>query len=228
VNTEKAQACPIAFNIVCNYINFRDLVQEHIAFKVWPLVNKWEMPKKTDTSSSEGGLVYLKYTYRYRDQFGEPDDVWLQAIEATSDELLGIYSMAEDKAMHTAFGVRGKRRYNRVFDVIGFVYPDYCFPARKKGMKRKTAATTSSTASKQKKAKVLTHWSKSYYYERAAELPALSGAKYYKAGTTEAVEKSTSPKVIVFIFSYSNPSTSDLMLLLEFWNRCWKESRKLL
>jgi hypothetical protein len=110
VNTEKAQACPIAFNIVCNYINFRDLVQEHIAFKVWPLVNKWEMPKKTDTSSSEGGLVYLKYTYRYRDQFGEPNDVWLQPIEATSDELLGIYTMAEDKAMHTAFDVRGKRR----------------------------------------------------------------------------------------------------------------------
>jgi hypothetical protein len=46
------------------------------------------MLKETDTSSSEGGLVYLKYTYRYRDQFGEPDDKWLEAIEATSDELL--------------------------------------------------------------------------------------------------------------------------------------------
>jgi hypothetical protein len=70
VNTEKAQACQVAFNIVCSYIGFRDLVQEHIAFKVWPLANKWEMPKETNTSSCEGGLVYLKYTYRYRDQFG--------------------------------------------------------------------------------------------------------------------------------------------------------------
>jgi hypothetical protein len=74
MNTEKAQACLVAFNNVCSYIGFRDLVQEHVAFKVWPPVNKWEMPKETDTSSSEGGLVYLKYTYRYRDQFGEPND----------------------------------------------------------------------------------------------------------------------------------------------------------
>jgi hypothetical protein len=62
------------------------------------------MSKETDTSSREGGLVYLKYTYRYRDQFGELNDDWLEAIEATSDELLGIYTNAEDKAMNTAFG----------------------------------------------------------------------------------------------------------------------------
>ena len=54
------------------------------------LVNEWEMPKETATSSSEGGLGYLKYTYRYRSQFGEPDDEWLEAIEATSEELLGL------------------------------------------------------------------------------------------------------------------------------------------
>jgi hypothetical protein len=38
---------------------------------------------------------------------------------------------AEDEVMNTAFGARGKRRLNRVFDVIEFVYPDYCFLARK-------------------------------------------------------------------------------------------------
>jgi hypothetical protein len=32
------------------------------------------MPKEIDASSSEGGLVYLKYTYRYMNQFGEPND----------------------------------------------------------------------------------------------------------------------------------------------------------
>jgi hypothetical protein len=65
VNSDRAQACLVAFNIVCSYISTRDLVQEHIAFKVWPLVNEWEMPKETTDSSSECGLVYLKYTYRY-------------------------------------------------------------------------------------------------------------------------------------------------------------------
>jgi hypothetical protein len=58
-----AQACLMAFNIVCTYIGSKDLVQEHIAFKVWPLINDWEMPKETAAGSSEVGLVYLKYSY---------------------------------------------------------------------------------------------------------------------------------------------------------------------
>ena len=69
-------------------------------------------------------------------------------FEATSDELLGAYSKAEDDAMTTAFGARGKMRLNRVFDVIGFVYPDYCYPLQKQGKKRKTATSATSSAPK--------------------------------------------------------------------------------
>jgi hypothetical protein len=58
--------------------------------------------------------------------------------------------------MTDAFGARGKRRLNRVFDAIGFVYLDYCFPTRRQGGKRKVATLTSSGASKPKRAKVLT------------------------------------------------------------------------
>ena len=130
------------------------------------------MLKETAASFSEGGLVFLKYTYRYRSQFGEPDDEWLEAVEATCDELLGAYTKAEDKAMNTAFDAHGKRRLNRVFDVIRFVYPEYCFPSQKQGTKNKIITTTSSAASKPKRAKVLTHRSKSYSLERAIALPA--------------------------------------------------------
>jgi hypothetical protein len=122
------QAWQAAFNTMCTYISTKELVQEHIAYRVWPLANGWEMPKEAAAGSSQGGLIYLKYTFRYRSQFDEPNDDWLDAIEATSDELLGAYSKAEDDAMTTAFGARGKKRLNRVFDVIGFVYPDYCCP----------------------------------------------------------------------------------------------------
>jgi hypothetical protein len=101
-------------------------------------------------------LVYLKYTFRSKNQFDEPNDDWLDAIEATTDELLGTYSRAEDEAMTAAFGARGKKRLNRVFDVIGFVYPDYCFTVQRQGRKRKVAASTSSGAPKAKKVKVLT------------------------------------------------------------------------
>jgi hypothetical protein len=40
VNTERSQSFLVAFNVVCNYISTRDLVQEHIAFKVWPLATE--------------------------------------------------------------------------------------------------------------------------------------------------------------------------------------------
>jgi hypothetical protein len=51
----------------------------------------------------------LKYTFRFREKFDEPNDDSLKCIEATSDELLGTYSKAEDDALSTIFGV-GERK----------------------------------------------------------------------------------------------------------------------
>jgi hypothetical protein len=105
----------------------------------------------------------LKYTFRFGDQFIEPDDDWLKCVENTSDELLGAYSKSEDNALSVAFGSQKKKRLNRVFDAIGFVYPHYRYPSR--GQKRKGAtsgkaaasAASSEPAPKRKKVKVLTH-----------------------------------------------------------------------
>jgi hypothetical protein len=58
--------------------------------------------------------------------------------------------------MTTAFGACGKKRLNRVFEVIGFVYSDYCYPSQKQGKKRKAATSATSSASGSKKVKVLT------------------------------------------------------------------------
>jgi hypothetical protein len=149
------QACQTAFNTTCTYIGSRDLVQEHIAYKVWPLASDWEMPNEAAAGSNKGGLVYLKYTFRFRGQFDEPNDDWLDVVEATSDEMFGAYSKAEDEAMITAFGTRDKKRLNSIFDVIGFVYPDYCYPSRRQGKKRKATTSVTSSASKSKKVKVL-------------------------------------------------------------------------
>jgi hypothetical protein len=44
-----------------------------------------------------------------------------------------------------------------VFDAIGFVYPDYQYPLRRQGKKRKTAASATTVVPKGKKIKVLTH-----------------------------------------------------------------------
>jgi hypothetical protein len=158
---EAAEACQKAFGTVCFFIGIRDLVQEHIAYRVWLLIESWEMPKETITEASEGELVRLKYTFRYGDKFDEPNDDWLKCIEVTSDELLGSYSKADDNALSTAFGSRGKKRLNRVFDAIGFVYLDYRYPLRGQGKKRKATAVIALAEpvpkATSKKMKVLTH-----------------------------------------------------------------------
>ena len=103
------------------------------------------MPKETTTDSSDGGMVRLKYTFRFREKFDEPNDDWLKCIEATSDELLGAYSKSKDNALSAAFGSRKKKRINRVFDAIGFMYPDYRYPPR--GQKRKSGTSGKDVAS---------------------------------------------------------------------------------
>jgi hypothetical protein len=184
-----AEACQKAFSTVCSFIGTRDLIQEHIAFRVWPLVERWETSKETITNSSEGDLVRLKYTFRFGDKFDEPNDDWLKCIETTSDELLGAYSKAEDNALSAAFGGLGKKRLNRVFDAIGFVYPDYRYPLRGQGKKRKTAAsaTPAELAPKDKKIKVLTHRPR---YIELAVVPE------FGAGTSSDMEtKETAPPI---------------------------------
>jgi hypothetical protein len=71
----------------------------------------------------------------------------------------------------------------------------------KKVVKRKSAPKTSST-SKQKRAKILTHRPKTYYIERSSKLPALPVAEASKTKTVEIIEVATaSLKVISFNFS---------------------------
>jgi hypothetical protein len=185
---EAAEECQRAFGVVCSFIGTRDLVQEHIAFRVWPLAEKWEMPKETVRETDEGGLVRLKYTFKYGDKFVEPDDDWLKSIEAISDDLLGSYSKAEDTALSAAFGGRKKKRLNRVFDAIGFVYPDYRYPTR--GQKRKNSASAKEVASavpsepvpERKKIKVLTHQPR---YIEPATVPEYAGETSSTAETKE-------------------------------------------
>jgi hypothetical protein len=162
------------------------------------------MPKETITNPSEGDLVRLKYTFRFGDQFVEPDDDWLKCVENTSDELLGAYSKSEDNALSAAFGSRKKKRLNRVFDAIGFVYPDYRYPPQ--GQKRKGAtsgkiassAAPSEPVPKSKKLKVLTHRPR---YIEPAVVPEFGGKtssavapKEPIHSTQKAEEPATMPK----------------------------------
>jgi hypothetical protein len=112
------------FRIIAEHIGTRDLVQEFLAFKVFPTMKEWAMPKLKG-EKKEGELVRLPYHYKFKKYFKAPCQEWLETTEIMSTEILENYSKKEDQLMTAAFGTRPKRRLNRVLDAIGFEYPDY-------------------------------------------------------------------------------------------------------
>jgi hypothetical protein len=97
--------------------------------------------------------------------------------------------------LSAAFGGRKKKRLNRVFDAISFVYPDYRYPAR--GQKRKGTTSVKETASaapsepapKRKRVKVLTHRPR---YIEPATVPEFAGET---SSATEAKEPTLLPEI---------------------------------
>lgn len=98
-------------------------------------------------------------------------------------------SKTEDNALSSVFGGQNKKRLNRVFDAIGFVYPDYCYSLRGQGVKRKivvsrkVAASTITAELKGKKMKVLTHRSR---YIEPVVIPEFGEGASSAAKTKEA------------------------------------------
>jgi hypothetical protein len=92
----------------------------------------------------KGGLVYLKYTYRYRNQFGDPDGEGWPSVS----KILGNFTKKEDEALTTAFGARVKRTLNRVFDAIHFVYPNYSRVKTRHGQEKKSVLKSPASAPK--------------------------------------------------------------------------------
>jgi hypothetical protein len=88
---------------------------------------EWAMPELKKDGSLEQELehVRLKFTYNFESEFREPCDEWLEAIEDKCNKILGNYNNKEVEVLNMAFGAWKKRLLNRVFDAIGFVYPNY-------------------------------------------------------------------------------------------------------
>jgi hypothetical protein len=129
------------FRVIAEHIGTRDLVQEFLAFKVFPTMKEWAMPK-LEGKKKEGELIWLPYHYKFKRHFKVPCQEWLDTIEVMCNKILGNYSKKEDQLMTAAFGTRPKRRLNRVMDVIGFEYPDYeRLDKGAEGQKRKRVAS---------------------------------------------------------------------------------------
>jgi hypothetical protein len=129
------------FRVIAEHIGTRDLVQEFLAFRVFPTLKEWDMPK-LEGEKKKGELVRLPYYYKFKKHFKVPCQEWLDTIEVMCNDILGNYSKKEDQLMTAAFGTRPKRRLNRVMDALNFEYPDYERLDRgAEGQKRKRVAS---------------------------------------------------------------------------------------
>jgi hypothetical protein len=128
------------FRVIADHIGTRDLVQEFLAFRVFPTLKEWEM-LKLEGEKKKGELVRLPYHFKFKKLFKVPCQEWLDTIEVMCNEILGNYSKKEDQLMTTAFGTRPKRRLNHVMEALGFEYPDYKrLDKGAEGQKRKRVA----------------------------------------------------------------------------------------
>jgi hypothetical protein len=129
------------FRVIAEHIGTRDLVQEFLAFRVFPTLKEWDMPKlKGEKKKRE--LVRLPYYYKFKKHFKLPCQEWLDIMEVMCNKILGNYSKKEDQLMTAAFGTRPKRRLNQVMDALNFEYPDYERLDRgAEGQKRKRVAS---------------------------------------------------------------------------------------
>jgi hypothetical protein len=129
------------FRVIAKHIGTRDLVQEFLAFKVFPTTKEWAMPK-LEGKKKEGEIIRLPYHYKFKKHFKVPCQERLDTIEVMCNEILGNSSRKEDQLMTAAFGTRPKRRLNRVMDALGFQYPDYeRLDKGAEGQKRKRVAS---------------------------------------------------------------------------------------
>jgi hypothetical protein len=129
------------FRVIADHIGTRDLVQEFLAFRVFPTLKEWEM-SKLKGEKKKGEFVRLPYHYKFKKYFKVPCQEWLDTIEVMCNEILGNYSKKEDQLMTAAFGTRPKQRLNRVMDALDFEYPDYeRLDKDAEGQKRKRMAS---------------------------------------------------------------------------------------
>jgi hypothetical protein len=79
------------FLVIAEHIGTRDLVQEFLAFRVFPTLKEWDMPKLKG-EKKKGELIRLPYHYKFKKHFKVPCQEWLDTIEVMCNEVLGNYS----------------------------------------------------------------------------------------------------------------------------------------
>jgi hypothetical protein len=203
-------------------------VQEFLAFRLFPTLKDWDMPKlKGEKKKKE--LVRLPYYYKFKKHFKVPCQEWLDMIEVMCNEILGKYSKKEDQLMTAAFGTRPKRRLNRVMDALNFEYPDYERLDRGAvGKKRKRVASVLDKEA----AKLVKRDEETLKKRKLSSKPKIAASKKKKASalkrkTTETEDETPSTSPAIDVEEILNVMTESLPVkLCPLWPHLMKLFQK--
>jgi hypothetical protein len=134
---EAIDECYKAFNTIIKKIGSRDLVQEVLAYNIYPTRTGWKLPKEVKSKDEE--LVMLAFYFKEQSSYKSPSVGWLKLIEKKCNQVYGNYLVREHEYMKSIFGSQGKLWLYRVMNALGFEYSDHENPSNnvEAGDKRK-------------------------------------------------------------------------------------------
>jgi hypothetical protein len=136
------RSCENAFHLASTIIGGRDIVEEFVAARIWPISDGWAPTEIVhfNVNWAAQQVPFPKFGIKLRD--GRSADDFMLEIERRVTLMIGEYTMNEYKAYKAL--VKHKRRINHVFsEVCG----DKSFPSRRPGRKLKIPAVAVASCS---------------------------------------------------------------------------------
>jgi hypothetical protein len=129
------RSCENAFHLASTILGGRDIVEEFVAARIWPISYAWAPSEivyfNVNWASQE--VPFPKFGIKLRE--GQSANAFMLEVEKKVTLMIGEYTMNEYKAYKAL--VKHKRKINRVFsEVCG----DKAFPSRRPGRKLKIPA----------------------------------------------------------------------------------------
>nr|XP_034583466.1 uncharacterized protein LOC117846414 [Setaria viridis]XP_034583473.1 uncharacterized protein LOC117846414 [Setaria viridis] len=124
IQTALVTKCEAAYRVARPLISGRDLVEEYVAARVWPLSADFAKPlelveKKVSWSEK---IVSFPCFELNKDEVGDLD-LYIQSVEDMAYEILGPVTPPERRSFEAV--VRHGRRINQVFDFLDIVVPPH-------------------------------------------------------------------------------------------------------
>lgn len=92
----------LAHKEIVKIIGYRDLIQEELAYNIYPTWTGWKLPKFVKTKKGE--LVTLAYGFKEQCSYKAPLVGWLRLIDEKCNEICGNYLTREHEDMSYVFG----------------------------------------------------------------------------------------------------------------------------